>query len=95
MQIPKSIKVGGITYQVKESERLSLGENYNAEIDYQKAVIEIQKSLEKQVAQRSFLHEVIHAIYSELGYSEHDEKQIDELAGAFFQLIVDNPAMFK
>ncbi len=42
-----------------------------------------------------FLHEMIHAIYDFLGYSEHDEKKIDELANALHMVIKDNPEMFE
>jgi len=40
------------------------------------------------------MHEVVHAIHDNLGYCEHNEKTIEELARAFYALVQDNPAMF-
>ena len=42
-----------------------------------------------------FVHEMIHGIFSHLGYSEQDEKKVDELAEALYAVFVDNPEMFK
>lgn len=96
MKIPDKVKIGGITYAVKTGvERLISGQDYSADIDYINSVIEIGKGNEGQHAERDFLHEVIHGIYSNLGYKTHDEKQIDEMAGALYALIVDNPEMFN
>ena len=44
--------------------------------------------------ENDFIHEMLHGIYSFLGYCEHDEKKIDELASALYMVIKDNPEMF-
>ena len=41
-----------------------------------------------------FLHEMLHGIYDFLGYTEHDEKHIDELANALHMIIKDNQGIF-
>lgn len=41
-----------------------------------------------------FIHEMVHAIYFGLGYRDHDEKRVDELAHALHSVIVDNPDVF-
>ena len=40
------------------------------------------------------LHEMMHGIFDFLGYKDHDEKQIDELANALHMIILDNPEIF-
>ena len=95
MRIPSKIKIGGLTYEVVETENITLGIDYNAEILYQSSKINIRPNGSKEQKERTFLHEVIHGIYDNLGYIDHNEKQIDELAGAFYALIVDNPNMFS
>lgn len=95
MTIPDKVKVGGLIYDVRRSERLAKGDCYSAEIDYIKTVIEISNDNCEQRAQRDFLHEVVHAIYDQMGYKDHNEKEIDELAAVLYQVIVDNPDMFK
>jgi hypothetical protein len=96
MTIPDKVKIGGITYTVENNaEFMHIGTaGYTAEIRYSDAVIRITNQNE-QVQQRDFLHEIIHGIYHDLGYDNHDEKKIDELAGALYQLIVDNPEIFR
>jgi predicted metal-dependent peptidase len=41
-----------------------------------------------------FLHEIVHAVLEFMGYREHDEKKVDELAQALYMVIQDNPEMF-
>ena len=41
-----------------------------------------------------FWHEIVHGIFSRLGYKEHDEKRVEELAQSFYALVKDNPEMF-
>jgi predicted metal-dependent peptidase len=49
----------------------------------------------KQKMEADFIHEMIHAIYYHLGYTEHDEKQVDELANALYMVIQDNKSLFS
>ena len=94
MNIPKEIKIGGLIYTVEVTENITMGANYTGEIDYKTAAIRI-RNMNNKVMQKSLWHELFHGIYDHLGYFEHDEKVIDELAGAIYAIIVDNPEMFK
>lgn len=40
------------------------------------------------------LHEMLHGVFEFLGYKNHDEKRIDELANALHMVILDNPELF-
>ena len=94
MKIPEKIKIGGKTYAVETTNNLNLGNiNYSAEIDYSTLSIRICPSV-KEKMENDFIHEMLHGIYSFLGYCEHDEKKIDELANALYMVIKDNPEMF-
>ena len=42
-----------------------------------------------------FLHEMIHGMLDFLGYKEHDEKRVDELANVLHMVILDNPEIFN
>jgi hypothetical protein len=95
MRIPQVLKVGGLPYKVEITENISLGRaNYDGEIDYQEQKIRVVPAALERM-ESTFLHEVVHALFSFLGYSEHDEKKVDELANALYMLIRDNPEMFK
>lgn len=95
MNIPKKIKIGGKTYRVEVTKNLDMGSmNYSGEISYCDLVIRIVPSA-KQRMEADLLHEMIHAIYDHLGYTNHDEKKVDELAQALYMVIQDNPKMFE
>ena len=95
MKIPKSLKIGGKVYSVEITDMLTLGSaNYSGEILYSDLVIRICPSAKAKM-EADFVHEMIHGIFSHLGYSEQDEKKVDELAEALYAVFVDNPEMFK
>jgi hypothetical protein len=91
--LPASVKVGGLTYTVEVTPHISFGENYNGETLYRELKINI-RPMEPDMMYRTFIHELLHAIMDNLGHNQHDEKQIDEMAGALFALIKDNPGIF-
>ena len=41
------------------------------------------------------IHEMIHGMLDFLGYCEHDEKKVDELANVLHMVILDNPEIFE
>jgi len=94
MRIPKTVKVGGITYKIVVAPQGDFTNNACGEIYYNRSEIRITDG-ETQYQARALLHEVVHAIYAHLGYNNHPEKEVDELAGVLYALIVDNPEMFE
>lgn len=94
MIIPKKVKVGGKTYHVEITDRLNMGTvYYSGECVYSDLKIRIVPQAEQKM-QADFLHELLHAVYAHLGYTDHDEKHIEELAEALYMVIQDNPEMF-
>ena len=94
MNIPKQIKIGGKIYKVEQTNKLDLGNyNYSGEIDYMNLIIRICPSAKSKM-EADLLHEIVHAIYDFLGYTNHDEKKVDELANALYMVIKDNPEIF-
>ena len=94
MKIPEKVKIGGKIYSVTITDRLDMGSvNYNGEICYRDLVIRICPCAEGNM-EACLVHEIMHGIFAHLGYTEHDEKQIDELANALYMVIQDNPEMF-
>ena len=93
MNIPESVKIGGITYKVEITDRLTTGTSSDAEIAFDEAVIRLTPR-EPQYMCQVLLHEIVHAVYNFLGYSEHDEVKVDRIAQLAFSVIVDNPALF-
>lgn len=95
MNIPKTVKIGGKIYDVEITDKLDLGNaNCSAEICYNDLIIRVSPQ-KKGKMEADFLHEIIHGILFHLGYREHDEKQIDEMAHALYMVIQDNPDIFE
>jgi len=94
MNIPSEIKVGGKTYAVEKTDRISLGCDYSGEIDYAAQVIRIRPAnLESQ--EQTFFHELFHAMYDFMGYKDHPEEVIDRFASTLHMIIKDNPEVFR
>lgn len=94
MRIPEKIKIGGTVYAVEITDKMELGiNNVSAEINYNNLVIRISPQAKSKM-EADFIHEMVHAIYFGLGYRDHDEKRVDELANALHSVIVDNPDVF-
>lgn len=94
MNIPDKVKIGGSTYTVEETSDLYHGaENHSAEIITCQLVIRICPQI-KSAMEVDFIHELVHGIYYFLGYNDHDEKKIEELAQALYMVIIDNPEIF-
>ena len=70
MKIPKKVKVGGITYKIKEvkkpcNEKKTHGYQYEADQN-----ILLKKSLPKEYKEKVFIHELIHAIFDFLMWEQ-------------------------
>ena len=98
MNIPETVKIGGIDYTIKYEERLNTGANLAyGHIDYDKALIRLAPDLQsKQGECQTLLHEILHGIskYFDLKI-ESDEDEIDSLAKGLYMVIIDNPDIFK
>lgn len=80
MKIPEKIKIGGKVYTVEITNKMDLGiNNVSAEIIYSDLVIRVSPQAQGKM-EADFLHEVTHGILEHLGYKDHDEKRVDELA---------------
>ena len=93
MKIPERVKIGGFVYTVEQTEHIGCGHDYCGEILYGDLKINLRPCSQSRMEQ-TLLHEIVHGIYDHLGYSEHEERKIDMLAGALHALIIDNPEMF-
>ena len=94
MHIPKHVKIGGFRYKVNITDRITLGAGYVGECDFLNLDINIRPGNRARMEQ-VLLHEVVHAVYEHLGFSNHDEQQIDMFASALHALIINNPDMFR
>ena len=95
MKIPQQVKIGGKNYTVEQTNNLHLGrKHYSGEVDYENLVIRICLNA-KETMETTLLHEILHAVHTFLGYSNHNEKRISELANTLYMIIQDNSEMFE
>ena len=94
MTIPKTIKVGGTVYRICVTDQLYNHNECYGEMNLADQIIRIRPCGEDTMCV-TLMHEILHAVNYFLGYTEHNEKQIDELANAIYMVIKDNPKIFE
>ena len=97
MKIPKSIRISGIDYAVKQVDDLNNGTNMlNGRIDYLESEIYLNRKYGHQNKCVTLLHEIIHGIlhHSNIDLGETEEKIIDILAYGIYQVLQDNGRKF-
>ena len=86
LKIPKKVKIGGLIYKISITDDL---EDACAEIKSHKRLIQIKKA-DADIMELSFLHEILHGVNNEM-----PEEHVEFLAMALYQIIKDNPNIFK
>jgi hypothetical protein len=94
MNIPKSIKILGMIYEIEEVEYISREELKLAQIDYMHQKILILSDLGKQKKEQALFHEMLHGIYNALGLDYTDEENTQRIACVLHQVIADNQSIF-
>ncbi len=98
MHIPKTVKVGAFDYDViVHPDTFASGDSA---VDGLHTVIDQKIQLanvgNQDYQNTVFLHELLHAIiYSYLGDEEQDEWRVEQLSKGLYQVIKDNPDIFK
>lgn len=92
MSLPKTIKIGGITYEIIEKDlsaydadgQYRMGNQYDS-----KALIEIREEMPDQKKEQTLIHEMTHAMFSEMGI-EDDEYLVNRIGLILYQVLKDN-----
>lgn len=101
MNIPKTVRVGSMIYQVLRSDKTLIldGKECKGMIQYETHIIELNNVVQDiQGEEQTFLHELVHAIVRERNVSLDNGNQelvVDEIATGLHQVIKDNPKIFK
>ena len=97
MNLPKSVKIGGIVYDIVEVERLLDADNHDkldGQIKYNKSEISIEKNMSDQIKISTLWHEVIHGILMQADV-EVEEKLITILGFAICGFVQDNKELLR
>lgn len=87
MKIPKTLKVGGHTYKVELVDRVETdkGEDNCGDCEWQLNRIRIKKSLPQSQLEETFLHELIHALDTDMS-----EKEVNNLGFKLYMALKEN-----
>jgi uncharacterized protein YabN with tetrapyrrole methylase and pyrophosphatase domain len=95
MNIPESVKIGGHYLSVNvTNNNESLTDNEIGKTWLGKNAIYLNSNYPKSRQEESLLHEIIHNCLFDL-QEEQDEKMVERLGTILYQVIIDNPEIFK
>jgi hypothetical protein len=96
MKITNKVKIGGITYKVKNDSEMRKIENLLVEIDYNAEIIRLDTGLsnESDTKKMVFLHEIIHGILEQYGL-DNEEKFVKSFSNGLYDVIKNNPKIFQ
>lgn len=97
MKFPKSLNVGGLSFEIKQSKEVSReGHSYGSTHLYTQHIF-LDPELSQQKKEQTFIHEILHAIWNQYGlarnekFTEKDEELIvDSLANGLYQVLKEN-----
>lgn len=103
MNIPDIVRINGVDYtvQITPDTLIHDGNECVGIVDYNFHIIKINSKLtDQQDKERTFLHELFHAIIDERSLDIeakeiNEEIVVEELAKGLYQVIRDNPKMFN
>ena len=91
-----TLKIGAFTFSVTYLPNLTSDDNkkIDGHLWHSKAIIEIDKDLERQPKTQTLLHEIVHEIAIQAG-QDLTEGQVDALAFGWYQVMRDNPELVR
>ena len=98
MIIPDKVKVAGYTYNIERpAEAFPDGTVVCDGIHwFNEQIIRVARTGNEQYQSTIFIHELVHAIIaSYCGVDNQDEQFVEQLAKGLYQVITDNPEIFK
>lgn len=98
MNIPESVKIGWRNYAIELGEHRTgdNGGNLYGEILYEERKIFLYDKMDEDEANVTLLHEIAHGILYNIGSKlRTDENFITALSENLYQVIKDNPGLFK
>ncbi|MGN1138918.1 MAG: hypothetical protein ACI4RM_05670 [Ruminococcus sp.] len=99
MQITDKVKIGGFSFSVKRIDETFIVNGIECDGCCNKGeqIIKVSKTGSLEHQQMVFLHEILHGIYDNyVPDNSYDEETIvTQMANGLYQVLVDNPEIFK
>lgn len=90
MNLPKSVRIGGFDYRVKQSGKVDPNANIGSVVYHKRRII-IDKKLSDEVKFEVLWHECIHVFFNQVGRAEEEEGLVQQLGFGISQILRDNP----
>lgn len=90
MIIPKTLKIGNLTYAVKYKHEEDI--NAYGKSSMQEGWLHLDSSMPKALQEETFFHEIIHQILDQKSYATEtkNENLVDVLSSGIYQVLKDN-----
>lgn len=86
----EAVKIGGLTYTIKKKADLQGKDGPWGHIRYKTQEIELDDSLSEQLEDQTLIHEIVHGVLVEAGYTNHEEDQANRIGLVLYQVLTDN-----
>lgn len=100
MKIPKTLKIGGHTYQVVVTSNLAERDGNAGATNAMLNLIRLDDTYPVSRQEETLLHEVLHAVFHQMGMNEFPELQqrqeyiVNTMANGLYQVLKDNKLAF-
>lgn len=86
------VEILGVDYEIKELDIIDENPDVLGQITYQKQLIEIKKTLPRDMKNTTILHEILHGILFHSGKQElnKNEDLIESLSNSIYQILKSN-----
>lgn len=91
-----SVHIGEYDYEVKLQPEIKHDDTeYLGWVDYGTTVIDLSLAEHEQLRSQTLVHEIIHVIMHQAGFSDHSEAVIEALSHGLIQVIRENPELIE
>ena len=97
MQIPKSVKILGLDYEIKEVDCVDAkDEDVIGQINHSTLVISLKSNLPNTQKENTLIHEITHGILENIGESDlnNNEDFVNRFSSVLHQVITVNKSLF-
>lgn len=87
------IKVAGTHYEIIREKGLMAEDDVYGNVKYVTAKIRLDSELPPERMQQVLIHELLHAVFYEAGFREHEEDVVNRVANVLHQVLADNDVL--
>lgn len=106
----ENVDINGINYKVEVVDKFEMSDTDRVnflkdghdpnnmtkwgECTYEEASIKLWSGLSEQKKEQTLIHEMLHAVFHESGFEDHDEDEVNRLSITLYQVLKSNDFAF-